>query len=223
MSERCLSVFIDESGDFGPFEPHSPYYIVAMVLHDQSTDIGPNILAFEEQLGYLGYPHHAVHTGPLIRRESVYHNDLVENRRRLYNALFHFARRLDIRYTCALVRKAECPDIITLIARLSKALSSILREHAEFFNSYDRIILYYDNGQIELTRLLISVFSTLYAHVEFRKVRPVDYKLFQVADLICTTELIEEKAELSRSELDFFNSKRDFRKNYLKSLRKKQL
>lgn len=162
MSERCLSVFIDESGDFGPFEPHSPYYIVAMVLHDQSTDIGPNILAFEEQLGYLGYPHHAVHTGPLIRRESVYHNDLVENR-------------------------------------------------------------YYDNGQIELTRLLISVFSTLYAHVEFRKVRPVDYKLFQVADLICTTELIEEKAELSRSELDFFNSKRDFRKNYLKSLRKKQL
>ena len=75
----------------------------------------------------------------------------------------------------------------------------------------------------ELTRLLISVFSTLYAHVEFRKVRPVDYKLFQVADLICTTEMIEEKAEISRSELDFFRSKRDFRKNYFKSIRKKQL
>ena len=75
----------------------------------------------------------------------------------------------------------------------------------------------------ELTRLLISVFSTLYAHVEFRKVRPADYKLFQVADLICTTELLEEKAVLSRSELDFFGNKRDFRKNYLKPIRKKLL
>lgn len=223
MNERCLSVFIDESGDFGPFEPHAPYYFVAMVLHDQSIDISGNILAFEEHLGYLGYPHHAVHTGPLIRRESVYQNDLVENRRRLYNALFHFARRLDIRYTYVMIRKAECPDVIALTTRLSRSLASALREHAGFFGSYDRLIIYYDNGQIELTKLLTSVFSTLYAHVEFRKVRPADYKLFQVADLICTTELLEEKAVLSRSELDFFGNKRDFRKNYLKPIRKKLL
>lgn len=223
MSEKLLSIFIDESGDFGAYEPHAPYYFVAMVLHDQSIDIGSSIHAFEEHLSNLGYPHHAVHTGPLIRRESVYQSDLMENRRRLYNALFHFARRLDIRYTFAMVKKAECPDVISMTERLSRALASALREHAEFLDSYDRIIVYYDNGQIELTKLLISVFSTLYAHVEFRKVKPVDYKLFQVADLICTTELLEEKAALSRSELDFFGSKRDFRKNYLKPIRKKLL
>lgn len=39
MQERILSIFIDESGCFGPYEQHSPYYQVAMVLHDQSIDI----------------------------------------------------------------------------------------------------------------------------------------------------------------------------------------
>jgi hypothetical protein len=70
------------------------------------------------------------------------------------------------------------------------------------------------NGQIELTKVLTSVFSTLYAHVEFRRVQPVDYKLFQVADLVCTMELLAEKAEnnnLSRSEQEFFGNARDFR------------
>ena len=37
MNEKCLSVFVDESGDFGPFEAHSPYYLVSLVLHDQSV------------------------------------------------------------------------------------------------------------------------------------------------------------------------------------------
>ena len=76
MQDKILSVFIDESGDFGPFESHSPYYLVAMVLHNQSLDISNNISDFEAHLTNLGYPQHAVHTGPLIRRESEYANDL---------------------------------------------------------------------------------------------------------------------------------------------------
>ena len=40
MQERIMSIFIDESGDFGPYEQHSPYYQVAMVLHDQSIVAG---------------------------------------------------------------------------------------------------------------------------------------------------------------------------------------
>ncbi|MCD7763151.1 MAG: hypothetical protein LUI14_08105 [Lachnospiraceae bacterium] len=95
MAEKTLSVFIDESGDFGPYETHAPYYLVSMVLHDQSIDISGNISAFESHLRNLGYTEHAVHTGPLIRRESVYKNDLVENRKQLFNALFNFSRKLD--------------------------------------------------------------------------------------------------------------------------------
>ena len=31
-----LSIFIDESGDFGTYDIRSPYYIITMVFHDQS-------------------------------------------------------------------------------------------------------------------------------------------------------------------------------------------
>ena len=43
MNKKILSVFIDESGDFGSYEPHSPYYLVTMVLHNQSKNITGNI------------------------------------------------------------------------------------------------------------------------------------------------------------------------------------
>ncbi|MBQ8590637.1 MAG: DUF3800 domain-containing protein [Firmicutes bacterium] len=226
MNKKILSVFIDESGDFGSYEPHSPYYLVTIVLHNQSKNITENINNFDSHLQQLGYHHHAVHTGPLIRRESVYSSDLMEDRKRLFNALFHFARKLDFRYSCVKLKKIECPDVITLTSKLSKSLSEILRNNESFWNSFDNVIIYYDNGQIELTKILTSVFSTLYSNVEFRKVKPVDYKLFQIADLICTLELLEEKAlnnAFSHSEKDFFQSIREFKKNYLKQIKKKQL
>ena len=34
-----LSVFVDESGDFGEYDYHAPYYIISLVLHNQSNDI----------------------------------------------------------------------------------------------------------------------------------------------------------------------------------------
>ncbi|MBR6643709.1 MAG: DUF3800 domain-containing protein [Lachnospiraceae bacterium] len=226
MSEKILSVFIDESGDFGPYEAHSPYYLVSMVLHNQNIDISENIHIFDSHLLNLGYKHHAIHTGPLVRRESVYCNDLTEERKHLFNALFNFARKLDFQYSYIMVKKVECPDVINMTSKVSKALADVLRANENFWNSFDKVIIYYDNGQVELTKILTSVFNTLYTHVEFRKVNPVDYILFQIADLICTMELLAEKAEnnsFTHSEIDFFDNIRDFKKNYLKHIRKKLL
>lgn len=226
MSEKTLSVFIDESGDFGPYSAHAPYYFVSMILHNQNTDISENIKVFDSHLLNLGYQNHAIHTGPLIRRESVYCYDFIEERKQLFNALFHFARKLDFQYSYVKIKKNECPGIITMTSKISKALADVLRNNESFWNSFDKVIVYYDNGQVELTKILTSVFSTLYTHVDFRKVKPVDYKLFQIADLICTMELLAEKAEsnsFTHSERDFFHNIRDFKKNYLKHIRKKLL
>ena len=38
-----LSIFVDESGDFGEYAKHSPFYIITMILHDQSQDISRDI------------------------------------------------------------------------------------------------------------------------------------------------------------------------------------
>ena len=140
MSEKILSVFIDESGDFGPYESHAPYYLVSMILHNQNTDINENIKVFDTHLLNLGYQHHAIHTGPLIRRESVYSNDLIEDRKHLFNALFNFARKLDFQYSYIKVKKSECSDVITMTSKVSKALAYALRNNENFWNSFDTAI-----------------------------------------------------------------------------------
>ena len=226
MTEKILSVFIDESGDFGMFDAHSPYYLVALVFHDQATDIKENIRNIEEHLRNLGHPEHAVHTGPLIRRESVYKNDFVEDRKKLFNALFNFARKLEFSYTYTLLKKSECNDKVSMIGKQTKLVIEQLRRKQKYLASFDKIIVYYDNGQIELTKILTSAFHSLFSNVEFRKVKPVEYKLFQVADLICTMELLANKAEnnsFTCSEKEFFGGVREFKKNYFKWIRKKQL
>lgn len=120
-----------------------------------------------------------------------------------YERSWAFTRKLDFQYVCAKIRKNECPDVITLTVKISKAIAKILKLHQNFLEQFNCIIIYYDNEQIELIKIFTSVFSTLYAHVEFRKVKLVDYKLFQAADLICTIELLAGKAKFnsfSRSE-----------------------
>ena len=226
MSTRKLSVFIDESGDFGEYAVHSPYYLVTMVFHDQSIDLTDKINAFYQHLNQLGYDKHAIHAGPLIRRESIYSNDQMERRKKLFNSLFNFVRLLDIHYDFILVKKSECFDVIQLTSKISKAIASSLREKMVYWSQFDEIVIYYDNGQIELTKILTSVFNTMFSNVEFRKVQPKDYILFQAADLICTIELVAEKFETknpSKSELEFFMNGRDFKKNYLKSILKKKI
>ena len=45
-----LSVFIDESGDFGEYNNETPYYIVTLVFHDQENDIGEYVERLDAQL-----------------------------------------------------------------------------------------------------------------------------------------------------------------------------
>ena len=81
-----------------------------------------------------------------------------------------------------------------------------------------RIIVY-------TTDLLSSVLNTLLPEVEFRKVLPSEYRLFQVADLICTLELIRLKFDnktISKHELTFWGKESDFKKNYLKRVYQKE-
>ncbi len=226
MQKKILSIFIDESGDFGDYDFHSPYYYVAMVFHAQSDDISQEIKALDEHIKSSGFKYPVFHAGPLIRREQVYKFEDMEKRRSLFKSLLHFTRRIPIRYICPKINKAECQDEMQLLLKLTKAISDELKNHYEYLTSYDLQIIYYDYGQSELTKIILSVFGSLFSNIEMRKVSPADYRLFQVADLLCTMELTKDKAErnaFSNSELEFFHSARDFRKNLYKNIEKKKL
>ena len=221
-----LSIFVDESGDLGEYDFHAPYYIISMILHDQSYDMQGELIALEESLSRLGWKDHCVHAGPIIRSEEEYKGHDLLDRQRILKRMMSFVRHLDIKFKSIYIEKKHVNDPIEATGRLSKQLAAYIRDNMEFFCSYDRVKVYYDNGQVEVTRILSSVFNALLENVEFRKVLPADYRLFQVADLICTLKLTELKANvhtLSKSEKMFFGDERTLKKNYIKPLNQKEM
>lgn len=113
-----------------------------------------------------------------------------------------------------------------LEAKITKELKNQLEKRLPYWHSFDKIIIYYDNGQKPLKRILNILFNTMFANVEVRKVSPVDYKLFQVADLICTLEHIKAKIDIgqfSNSEEEFFSSRQLFKKDFWRKINSQRL
>ena len=197
-----------------------------MIFHNQAYNIAGDNAILDASMKSIGFAPHALHTGPIIRREEHYRNNTKDERRKLLRALLGYCRHVPVKYTTLLIDKRECLDIIDITAKLSLCISRYITKHLSFFQSFDDIVVYYDNGQLELTRILTSTMTIMLSNVSFRKVQPSRYKLFQLADMFCTLELAAIKfasKTASRSEIDFFHSHRDFYRNYLKVIRKKRL
>ena len=197
-----------------------------LVFHNQSRGISGGIEHLKKQVVEQGFPReHAVHTGPLVRREKDYRNIELPDRRKLFRHLYDFARIADIRYKTFVFKKREFKDHDALVSRMSRELGIFVRDNLAFFQSFDNLIVYYDGGQKEITTIINAVFNVL-VDAEIRRVKPSDYCLFQVADLFCTLELVKFKLDsqgLSKSEDDFFRGPRTLKKNYWKPIEGKRL
>ena len=78
----------------------------------------------------------------------------MEDRKKMFNLLFNFTRKLPIHFFCAKVKKSECKDADELDAKLTKAIKAEILKSEEYWNSFDKIIIYYDNVQKALKRVL---------------------------------------------------------------------
>lgn len=67
-----LSVFIDESGDFGSYDSKCPYYIFSLVFHDQDFDVKNESEKFKNELKSPGFKKPYFHAGPILRKENEY-------------------------------------------------------------------------------------------------------------------------------------------------------
>lgn len=100
-----LSIFVDESGDFGEYSAHSPFYVISLVLHDQGVDISSAIKALDSELEKMKVQDFCIHTEPLIRKEESYSNMDANERRTVLTKLFYFATKIDIRFTTFVYEK----------------------------------------------------------------------------------------------------------------------
>lgn len=221
-----LSVFIDESGDFGEVKERPAYYLVTFVFHNQDNGIREQVSRLEESVRRSGFDVEYIHTGPVIRREEVFARYSIDERRKLLYKMLNFVNKCPVSYLTIVVDRKEAIDKIALSGKLAKAINSAMSEHIEFFSDFDKIIVYYDNGQIELSTILNAVFSIQFSNVEFRKAEPQKYRLLQAADFICSMELLKIKQNenrLSKSERKFFYKSQELKKTFLKSVEKKKL
>ena len=81
----------------------------------------------------MGIPNHTVHTSPLIRREENYVNMQPNERRKIFSKLYYFAMNCDMK--------------------------SFFDYSLSYFQSFENVILYYDNGQQKLNHLLNLVLA----------------------------------------------------------------
>ena len=174
----------------------------------------------------MGLSNHCIHAGPIIRQEEEYRYIEPEKRIKFLKRLVAFVRHVDIRCESFCIEKKHIADRVEVAGKLSKEISQFVKKHYEFFTGFDIIKIYYDNGQVEVNKILSAVFHVLLDNVEFKKVVSSDYRLFQVADLVCTLKLTELKMDshtLSKSEKNFFGNDRVIKKNYLKPIKDKKV
>lgn len=208
------------------FQNAPAYYLVTLLFHDQKNEITANVKKLEDSTKNSGFDFEYIHTGPVIRREDVFAGLSIDERRKLLFKMLNFIVSSPLTYEVAVVNRKEASDKITLSGRLGREISNIIQKHKAFLDRFDKIIVYYDNGQIELGAILNTVFSIHFTNVEFRKAEPQKYRLLQAADFICSMELLRiKKAEnrLSKSEKQFFYKPQELKKTFFRTVDKKRL
>lgn len=137
LNMKELSIFVDESGDFGKYDFHSPYYILAFVFHDQENDISEEIAVLNHKLSKYGLQNRAVHTGPVIRKEEEYSAFTIEDRRTIMRHLISFYRHAEINCTAVHIEKKHIGAPENMAAALAAKISAFITKYLTVFQSFD--------------------------------------------------------------------------------------
>lgn len=220
-----LSAFVDESGTQ---EARTTFYVVTLVLHDQSDDIFDAIRRYERSLADRGLPNIPFHATPLMRGHDDYAGLELAERKRLLSSFSVLVQNLPIRYRSFIYKSSEFGNPNKLQALIRRDLVSFLVDQLEYFQSYDHVKIYYDSGQPAVTHALKEAFAYALSKEAFvtRNSNFHDYRLSQVADYLCAIELTSSKylLHLSTATDDkFFGSIGTFKRNWLKQARRKLL
>lgn len=220
---RELSVFADESGADG-FD--SSFYLLTLVLHDQDCPLARSVSPYVRALHDKGLSDIPFHMSPLLNGHDQYASLDPAARASLLSSfalLFHY---LPISYKTFSYRKRDFASTARLSERMRRDLVNFLFDDLPFFQQYDLIKIYYDNGQHVVTQAMHDAFDYALARrsVVYRDAAPLEYRLSQAADYACGIELTALKYvahEETPTDRRFFGSWRTFKKNVLKSVRKK--
>ncbi len=142
----------------------------------------------------------------------------LEQRKKMMYSFNVLVQRPPIKYTTFAYRRSEFDDLAKLTARMKRDISGLPFGHLDFFQAFDDVRDYYDNGQDIVKRALDQSFGFALSKgiLERRKTSMTDYRLEQAADYLCAIELAAIKyaaKEDGETYNKFFGGVGPFRKN----------
>lgn len=155
---KRLNIFVDETGEFGFDDGSSRLYGVSFTFHEQNDDISPELNILNNNLSKLGY-YGMIHMADLILRRGDYSHFDIIMRKKIFNTIYQFSRRIKVKYTSIIVDKKYNKSIRLLRKALITEIRDIVNSNIDYFKRFDRIVMYYDNGQENLSVILESIFD----------------------------------------------------------------
>ena len=220
---KRLNIFVDETGEFGFGNGASELYGVSFTFHEQNDDIMPELNKLNDRLERIGYTD-MIHMADLIMKRGDYSRFPIDKRKSIFNSIYQFSRRISVKYKTIIIDKKYTDNARILRQKLSIEINNMVKEHEKYFNKFNSIVIYYDNGQEVLGTILDAIFSR-YEGFEHRiEFDHKEKRLFQVSDMLTYIDKYDykykNKMSFTKSEKYFFNL--DEIRKILKELDKKR-
>lgn len=204
------------------------YYLLTLVLHDQSRDIEGDLASYSSRITLENIPDVPFHAVDLLHGRADYEGLAPETRKRLPIAFSMFVRTLPIRYHTFSYSPSDVRTLGELETRMRRDLVNFIFDHLGDFQTFDHVPVYYDGGHEAVSKALHGAFGYALSReaVVYRNLSYQDKRLAQAADYLCSVELAAmryEKGEASKTYQRFWGKPRNFKQNYLKQARRKRI
>jgi hypothetical protein len=221
---KRLNIFIDESGDFGFVKGSSDLYAVSFTLHESSDSIENELKYLNEKLKELNYDG-MIHLAYLVAKRGDYSHFDFERRKSIFWAIFYFSNRVKVKIKTVIIDKKYINKKMQLNMALAREIGQFINDNKDYLESFDKIVIYYDNGQETLATILDTIFATnskVERRIEFDH---KEKRLFQVSDMLTVIDKLDYKRKnnipFTNAEEFFFRGK-DFR-HIINLLKKKRI
>lgn len=165
-----------------------------------------------------------IHTTALVINKGEYKNISTPIRKSIFNAIYTFSKRIKVKYHTIIIDKKYMNNNKTLKRYITIEINKMINNNLDYFSKFDKIVIYYDNGQIPLGKIIDSEFSIFNTNhiINFDH---TEKKLFQVADMLTFIDKYnyKEKHKLSITNAEKYFFEDDEMRKIIKRIENKRL
>ena len=151
-----------------------------------------------------------LHLAYLVAKRDDYSSFNLKQRQKIFWTIFNFARKAPVRVKTIILDKRYMNSKSQLNKAISVEINQFLNEYKKYLDLFDKIVIYYDNGQETLATILDIIFATndkVERRINFDHTKK---RLFQVSDMLTFIDKLDYKFH---NNMPFTNAEKYFFSN----------